>query len=91
MDNYLTTFRKMPSLRSLFDHTLTGYCIYIRAYLDYLEKILRKLPEEVSKQERRNPLSAPAFPLLTGSPHGALPGSAHASAYYIPCTVRSPC
>lgn len=46
MDDYLITFREMLSLRGLSDHTLKGYCTYIRAYLDYLEKILHKFPEE---------------------------------------------
>ena len=53
MDNYLTTFREMLSLRGLSDHTLKGYCTYIRAYLGYLQAILHKLPEDVSWQEMR--------------------------------------
>lgn len=53
MDNYLTTFREMLSLRGLSDHTLKGYCTYIRAYLDYLQKVLCKRPEDVSWQEMR--------------------------------------
>ncbi len=35
MDEYLTIFREMISLRGLTDHTLKNYCTYIRAYLDY--------------------------------------------------------
>lgn len=53
MDNYLITFREMLSLRGLSDHTLKGYCTYIRAYLGYLQAILHKLPEDVSWQEMR--------------------------------------
>ncbi len=48
MDEYLNTFREMISLRGLTGHTLTGYCTYIRAYLDYLSNILHKSPEAVS-------------------------------------------
>ena len=55
MDNkYLVTFREMISLRGLTDHTLTGYCTYIRAYLDYLTDILHKSPEDVSWDELRD-------------------------------------
>ena len=53
MDNYLITFREMLSLRGLSGHTLKGYCTYIRAYLDYLQTVLHKLPEDVSWQEMR--------------------------------------
>lgn len=53
MDNYLNTFREMLSLRGLFDHTLKGYSTYIRAYLDYLQKVFHKSPEDVSWQEMR--------------------------------------
>lgn len=54
MDKYLASFREMISLRGLTDHTLKNYCTYIRAYLDYLEFILRKLPENVSWDELRD-------------------------------------
>ncbi len=54
MDNYLTTFREMISLRGLTAHTVKSYSTYIRAYLDYLELQLHKLPEEVSWQELRD-------------------------------------
>ena len=53
MDKYLNSFREMVSLRGLTDHTLTSYCTYIRAYLDYLSTILQKAPEDVSWQELR--------------------------------------
>lgn len=54
MDNYLDTFREMISLRGLSDHTLKSYCTYVRAYLDYLQRILHKYPEDVSWQELRD-------------------------------------
>ncbi|MCI9152155.1 MAG: tyrosine-type recombinase/integrase [Lachnospiraceae bacterium] len=53
MDNHLSVFREMISLRGLTDHTLTSYCTYIRFYLDYLSRILHKSPEEVSWEELR--------------------------------------
>ena len=54
MDKYLHSFRKMISLRGLTDHTLTNYCTYIRAYLDYLSEFLHKSPEDVSWDELRD-------------------------------------
>ena len=54
MDKYLNSFREMISLRGLTDHTLTSYCTYIRAYLDYLTNILHKSPEDVSWNELRD-------------------------------------
>lgn len=53
MDNYLDSFREIISLRGLTTHTLKNYCTYIRAYLDYLSSVLRKLPEDVSWDELR--------------------------------------
>lgn len=53
MDKYFNLYREMISLRGLSDHTLTSYCTYIRSYLDYLQKILKKNPEDVSWQELR--------------------------------------
>ena len=54
MDNYFNSYRDMISLRGLADHTLKSYCTYIRAYLDYLQNSLHKLPEDVSWQELRD-------------------------------------
>ena len=54
MDKYLASFREMIALRGLTDHTLTSYCTYIRAYLDYLAQVLHKTPEEVSWDELRD-------------------------------------
>lgn len=54
MDNYFNSYREMISLRGLADHTLKSYSTYIRAYLDYLQNILCKHPEDVSWQELRN-------------------------------------
>jgi site-specific recombinase XerD len=53
MDNYIKTFREMISLRGLTDHTIRAYTTYIKAYLDYLQNILHKNPEEVTYQELR--------------------------------------
>lgn len=54
MDKYFNTYREMISLRGLTDHTLKGYSTYIRSYLDYLQNILHKSPEDVSWQELRD-------------------------------------
>ena len=54
MDKYFNSYREMISLRGLSDHTLRSYCTYIRAYLDYLQNLLHKQPEEVSWQELRD-------------------------------------
>lgn len=54
MDRYLDSFREMLSLRGLTDHTLKSYCTYIRAYLDFLQNTLHKLPEDVTWQELRD-------------------------------------
>ena len=54
MDKYFKLYREMISLRGLTDHTLKSYSTYIRSYLDYLQNILHKSPEDVSWQELRN-------------------------------------
>ena len=54
MDKYLDSFREMISFRGLTDHTLKGYCTYIRDYLDSLSNILHKAPEDVSWDELRD-------------------------------------
>lgn len=54
MDNYFNSYREMLSLRGLTDHTINSYSTYIRAYLDYLSKVLCKQPESVSWQELRD-------------------------------------
>ena len=54
MDNYFNSYREMISLRGLTDHTLKSYSTYIRSYLDYLQNILHKSPEDVSWQELRD-------------------------------------
>ena len=46
--DYLNAFREMISLRGLTDHTVTSYSTYIKVYLEYLETILLKSPEDVS-------------------------------------------
>lgn len=52
--DYLTTFREMISLRGLTDHTVRSYSTYIRVYLDYLDKVLFKSPEDVSWDDLRS-------------------------------------
>lgn len=54
MDKYFNSYREMISLRGLAGHTLKSYCTYIRAYLDFLQNILHKYPEDVSWQELRD-------------------------------------
>ncbi|NDL67511.1 tyrosine-type recombinase/integrase [Anaerotalea alkaliphila] len=54
MQHYLDSYKQMVSLRGLTDHTLKSYATYIRAYLDYLENILGKQPEDVTWQELRD-------------------------------------
>ena len=54
MDKYFNSFREMISLRGLSDHTLKSYCTYIRSYLDYLQSVLHKQPEDVSWDELRD-------------------------------------
>lgn len=54
MDKYFNLYREMISLRGLSDHTLKSYCTYIRSYLDYIQTILHKNPENVSWQELRD-------------------------------------
>jgi site-specific recombinase XerD len=43
----------MISLRGLTGHTIKSYSTYITAYLEYLDIILKKKPEDVSWQEMR--------------------------------------
>lgn len=52
--DYLKTYREMISLRGLTDHTIISYSTYIRTYLDYLEHVLHKSPEDVSWDEMRD-------------------------------------
>ena len=54
MDEYIKLFREMISLRGLTDHTVKSYSTYIRAYLNYLSKILEKTPDDVSWDELRD-------------------------------------
>ena len=52
--DYLNVYREMISLRGLTDHTIKSYSTYIRSYLDYLQNILFKQPEDVSWEELRD-------------------------------------
>lgn len=54
MDEYLKLYREMISLRGLTDHTVKSYSTYIRAYLDYLNRVLHKKPEDISWNELRD-------------------------------------
>lgn len=51
--DYLKVYREMISLRGLTDHTIKSYSTYIRSYLDYLQTILGRQPEDVSWEELR--------------------------------------
>lgn len=53
MNSYLSTYRKMISLRGLTKHTLKSYCTYISSYLDYVQNVLSSSPEDVSWQQMR--------------------------------------
>ena len=81
MDNYLDSFREMISLRGLTAHTLKNYCTYIRAYLDYLSSVLRKLPEDVSwTSPRRRKQVFPFFSLTVFSVY-SMPVPSYCSSY----------
>lgn len=54
MDKYLASYREMISLRGFTDHTMYSYSTYIKTYLDYLDTVLLKKPEDVSWQELRD-------------------------------------
>lgn len=45
--DYLENYKKMISLRGLTDHTMTSYCTYVTAYLDFVANTLRVQPSEV--------------------------------------------
>lgn len=53
MNSYFNRFREMIALRGLASHTLKSYCTYISSYLDYLQNVLHKAPEDVSWDEMR--------------------------------------
>jgi integrase/recombinase XerD len=54
MTDYLSVYRGMIELRGLTSHTIVSYSTYIRAYLDYADRILMKDPADVSWQELRD-------------------------------------
>ncbi len=53
MNSYLNAYREMISLRGLTRHTMKSYCTYIHAYLDFLQNVLHKSPEDVSWDDLR--------------------------------------
>jgi len=57
MQKYFDSYIQMISLRGLTDHTITSYCTYLKAYLNYTDTILLKKPEDVSWQELRDYIS----------------------------------
>jgi integrase/recombinase XerD len=57
MQKYLDSYIQMISLRGLTDHTIKSYCTYLKAYLNYIDSILHKKPEDVSWQELRDYIS----------------------------------
>ncbi|MBQ7370601.1 MAG: tyrosine-type recombinase/integrase [Blautia sp.] len=46
--DYLKRYKKMISLRGLTDHTLTSYCTYITAYLEFTQNTLHKYSSQVN-------------------------------------------
>lgn len=53
MQKYLDSFKQMISLRGLTDHTIKSYCTYLNAYLNYLNDVLHKFPEDVTWDDLR--------------------------------------
>lgn len=45
--DYLENYKKMISLRGLTDHTMTSYCTYVTAYLDFVANTLHVQPSEI--------------------------------------------
>lgn len=54
MDNYFKLYHEMISLCGFTNHTRKNYSTYIHSYLNYLQNLLHKMPEEVSWQELRD-------------------------------------
>ena len=54
MDRYITEFTQMIKLRNLVDNTLNAYISYLRCYLEYVMKTLKKLPEDITWEELRD-------------------------------------
>lgn len=53
MQKYLDTYKQMISLRGLTNHTIKSYSTYLNAYLNYLNDVLHKMPEDISWEELR--------------------------------------
>jgi len=51
--DYLSLYRDMIALRGLTSHTIRSYTTYVSAYLDYLNSILKKSPEDVGWDDMR--------------------------------------
>ena len=51
--DYIKRYKEMISLRGLSDHTVTSYCTYIYAYLEYISNILHKYPSQVTWNDMR--------------------------------------
>ena len=51
--DYLKHYKKMIAMRGLTDHTMTAYCTYIKAYLDYIQNTLHKYPSQVTYKDIR--------------------------------------
>ena len=52
--DHLKTYREMISYRGLTAHTVTSYTTYISAYLDFLQSVLRKTPEQADWDDMRS-------------------------------------
>ena len=50
--DFLKRYRKMIALRGLTDHTVKSYSTYLRAYLEYLERI-HKFPSQATYNDMR--------------------------------------
>ena len=54
MEKYLQEFQEILAFRNYSPNTIKAYICYLRAYLDYLQNVLGKMPEEASWQEQRD-------------------------------------
>ena len=52
--DHLKIYREMISYRGLTAHTVTSYTTYISAYLDFLQSVLRKTPEQADWDDMRS-------------------------------------
>jgi len=53
MEKYINDFKQMVEIRGLTDNTIKAYTLYLKEYLSYVDKNLKKDPNEVSWYEIR--------------------------------------